>query len=222
MTTKQAALLAAVGTTLQLLTFSILPFISLGAHAARLYILLVGATIFAALPVFFVCVYLNEPPLAIPERLRRPALMTAVAAGLSAAQATLREIWNFSYWWSMSGLTAVLGAIVVSLFFFTVAGSSAQPQDMYPRLKKAAVYAGVVSVVGAAYTIFMSSLTEISSSTQPTLSVASGMTPGTGLWYRTLRISSSLFYDGSLAWFFFQFYKTVPAAQSSQRLSSGE
>jgi hypothetical protein len=136
MTTKQAALLAAVGTTLQLLTFSILPFISLGMHAASLYVLLVGATMFAALPVFFVCVYLNEPPLAIPERLRRPALMTAVAAGLSAAQTTFRQTWSFSYWWSMSGLIAVLGAMVVSLFFFTVARSGAQPQGVYPKTQE--------------------------------------------------------------------------------------
>jgi hypothetical protein len=249
MTTKQAALLAAVGQTLNFFAVSILPFsylVTLGPrHALFLRLLptfLLSVISFAALPAFFVCVYLNEPPLVISERLRRPALVVAIATGLSAAMVAFVQIRVFiSSWdrygnplmradhplqwlweWPLRFLISIFAAVVVPIFFFTVSRSRAELSGANPRLKKAAMYAGVVTIVGAAYTIYGYVVNEFFYSTHQAALAAQGMTPGTGLWHRTLGTLLSLFYSGLLAWFFFVFYKTVPTTQSSQRLSSGE
>jgi hypothetical protein len=84
------------------------------------------------------------------------------------------------------------------------------------------MYAGVVTIVDAAYAIYAYVVNEIFYSTHQASLAAQGMTPGTGLWHRILGTLLSLFGSGYLAWFFFLFYKTVPATQSNQRLSSGE
>ena len=251
MTTKQAALLATVGTTLRLCTYIISYFRSLmtlgmwrspGPVLYALLMISLGMILSAALPVFFACVYLNEPALVVPERLRRPALVAAIAAGLSAAIAAFHQIRDFISSWNMADiplmradrpllwlwdwplrvLISLLAAIVVPLFFFTVARSRAELQSVSPRLKKAALYAGFVTIVGAALTIYQDIHSEIFMWTHQALLAQGGRTPGMGLWYRMLEASVELFSSGSLAWFFYRFYKTVPTAQSSQRLSSGE
>jgi hypothetical protein len=250
MTTKQAALLAAVGTILQLfvqlINSSWLLMTTRVWHDPRsvLSVLLIfplSMILMAALPVFFVCVYLNEPPLVIPERLRRPALVVVIATGLSAAQTAFRLIRDFisswgmegypsmreshslQFWqWPLSVLTAILGAIVVPLFFYTISRSSATPGPVSPRLKKAAIYAGLAVVAVAAATVYSRASSEIFMSTHQALLAARGGTPGPGLWYRILQTVLALFYSGSLAWFFFLFYRKVPTTQSIPRLSDSE
>jgi hypothetical protein len=252
MTIKQAALLAAVGTTLRLCTYIISYFRSLmtpgiwhspGTVLYALLIISLGMILSAALPVFFACVYLNEPALVVPERLRRPALVAAIAAGLSAAIAAFHQIRDFISSWNMADiplmradrpllwlwewpfrvLISLLAAIAVPLFFFTVARSRAELQSVSPRLKKAALYAGFVTIVGAAFTIYQDIHSEIFMWThQALLAAAPGRAQIAGPWYRIPATALGLFHSGSLAWFFFLFYRTVPTAQSSQRLSSGE
>ena len=227
MTTKQAALLAGVGTILRLLVQLVPSFWLLMTpsvwHDPRnvlsvLLIFLPSTILMAALPVFFVCVYLNEPPLVIPERLRRPALVAVIATGLSGAQTTFRVIRDFisswgmegypsmreshslQFWqWPLSVLTAILVAIVVPLFFYTISRSSAEAGPVNPRLKKAAIYAGLAVVAGAAATVYSRSSTESDMSTHQALLAARGVTPGPGLWYRILQTALALFSSGSLA-----------------------
>jgi hypothetical protein len=246
MTIKQAALLAAVGTAIDIVTPPISILSALMTHGAWntrtvlsvLSGLLFGAIFLCPLLVFFACVYWDKPTLAIPERLRRPALVVAIAAGLSAAYTAFSVVREFTgswdmasvtlmrashpfqwFWrWPLSGLTRMLAVIGVPLFFFTVARSTAEPQGVDPRLKKAAMYAGIVAIVGAIYTTFILALSEI---VQP-FPAAHSATSSARLWPVIQYISLSWFYKGSLVWFFFLFHKTVPTIQSSQRLSSGE
>ncbi len=242
MTTRQAALLAAAGTALQIVTppiSTVSALVTLGASFRAnavlnvLVTLLSGVIFLGPILVFFVCVYWDEPLLAIPRSLRRPALVAAVAAGLSAAYTAIDRIqnlistWDLAhmssmradhpfYWawqWPLDTLIWILALIGVSLFFFAVARSAAAPQGVSPRLKKAAKYAGIVAIVGAILTTFGLSL-QIFYSTHSTL--------GARRWFAIPHIALSWFYSGSLAWFFYRFYKTMPMAQSSQRLSSGE
>ena len=247
MTTKQAALLAAVGTILRFFVQLMPSSWSLmtpgvwhdpGSVLFVLFIFLPSTILMAALPVFFVCVYWNEPPLVIPERLRRPALVAVIATGLSGAQTTfrvirdsisswgtegypsMRESHSLQFWqWPLSVLTAVFGAIVVPLFFYTISRSSAEAKPVEPRLKKAAIYAGLSVVAGAAATLYSRASTEIFMSTHQALLAARGGAPGPGLWYRILQAALALFSSASLAWFFFLFYKKVPTTRSSPRLS---
>jgi hypothetical protein len=203
----------------------------------------VGLVWQAALPVFFICVYLSAPPLVIPEQLRRPTLVAAIATGLSAALTifdqlrTVVSLWNDGYaffqagdlvrWLGQSPLLGgpiwVFAAITVPAFFLVLLKSEAGDQSASPALKMAAVYAGLAMMASVAYGICSRVSNEIFMSThQALLAAAPGRTHAMGLWYRILSTSLGLFYSGSLAWFFFQFYRTVPTTQSSQRLSSGE
>jgi hypothetical protein len=85
--------------------------------------------------------------------------VAAIAAGLSAAYTAFSAIREFIgsldmtgislmraahpfrwFWrWPLSGLIEILAAIGVPLFFFAVARSTAEPQGVSPRLKKAAM-----------------------------------------------------------------------------------
>jgi hypothetical protein len=250
MTTKQAAFLAAVSTAIQIVA-SPIPIISglvmQGEWNTRalpnvLFVLFFAAIFLSPLLVFFVCAYLGKPPLAIPERLRRPAWVAAVATGLSAAYVAFSAIREFIgsfdvtgvalmrtehpfrwFWrWPLSGLIEILAAIGLPLFFFAVARGAAEPQSVSPRLKKAAMYAGIVSIVVAVCTTWGLTYTQVFYSTHQASLAAGRSAASAMLWHTILHVSLSLFYNGSLAWFFFLFYKTAPAAQSSQRLSSGE
>jgi len=250
MATKQAALLAALATAIQIVATPI-PIISglvmqgewsTQASLNALSLLFFAAIFLSPLLVFFVCAYLGKPPLAIPERLRRPAWVAAMAAGLSAAYIAFSAIREFIgsfdltgvslmrtehpfrwFWrWPLSGLIEILAAIGVPLFFFAVARSTAEPQSVSPRLKKAAMYAGIVSIVAAVCTTWGLTYTQVFYSTHQASLAADRSAAGEMLWYTIQHVSLSLFYNGSLAWFFFLFYRTVPTTQSSQRLSSGE
>ena len=251
MTTKQAALLAAVGTTLALLVAMVSSFrwvLAPGVwHDPRsvLSVLLLfplSVILMAALPVFFVCAYLNEPPLVIRGSVRRPALVAAIATGLSAANTVFNDIRGFISSWEMDGnplmrashplqwfwdwplrvLISILGAIVVPLFFFTIWKRSTESGPVNPRLKRAALYAGIVAAFGAVSGVYWRVSSEIFMSTDRALLEARGGTAVEGLWYRILQTALALFYSGSLAWFFFLLGKKAPATQSSQRLSNGE
>ena len=251
MTTKQAALLAAVGTAVQIVTPATSTVSAILRYGAwynlslvlnLLFMLLQFVLLLGPLLAFFVCVYLDEPPLAIPERLRRPAWVVAIAAGLSAAYAAFSAIREFIgsldiagvslvrashpfYWswqWLLNPLIWILAAVGVPLFFFAVARSTAEPQGVSPRLKKAAKYAGIFAIVGAIYAICVLTITEISYSEHQASLAARGITSGARMWSAIEHTILSLFHNGSLAWFFYQFVKTVPTAQSSQRVSSGE
>ena len=117
----------------------------------------------------------------------------------------------------------MFSAIALPLFFFAAWRSVGGRESVKPGLKMAAVYAGLAMSASVAYGIYSGVSNEIFMWThQAMLAAASGRTHVAGLWYRILIKSSGLFYSGSLAWFFFLFYKTVPTAQSKQRLSSGE
>jgi len=251
MTTQQAALLAAVGRTLQILMGVVLPLLtfvlSFGwrhphdvVRALPMYF--VGLVWQSALPVFFICVYLSAPPLVIPEQLRRPTLMAAIATGLSAALTifdqlgTVVSLWNDGYAYFQAGdLVRRLGqfpllggpiwvfaAITVPAFFLVLMRSEAGDQSVSPALMMAAVYAGLAMMASVAYGLYSRVSNEIFMWTHQALLAQSGRLPGAGLWYRILQTSLGLFYSGSLAWFFFLFYKKVATTQSSQRLSSGE
>lgn len=101
MTTKQAALVAAVGTTLGVasgLSSSFLswvplavyhgssPFNYLRAMAPNLLIVLVLG---AALPVFFFLLHRSQPLLSIPSSLKKAAWAAAIASGLGAFECVL-------------------------------------------------------------------------------------------------------------------------------------
>ena len=252
MTTKQAALLAAVGRTLQILmgVFSpLLTFVlsSVWRHphdvVRALPMYFVGLVWQAALPVFFICVYLSAPPLVIPEQLRRPTLVAAIATGLSAALTIFDQfrnvvsLWNDGYaffqagdlvrWLGqfplLGGTIWVFAAITVPAFFLVLLKSEAGDRSVSPALKMAAVYAGLAMMAGVAYGIYSRVLIEIFMSThQALLTAAPGRAQFLGLWYRILSTSLGLFYSGSLAWFFYLFCRTMPTAQSNERLSGGE
>ena len=232
MTIKQAALLAAVGTTLELVAALTWPFAFLRAPGAwhspgtvlnvlmALLILPVIVILAAALPMFFVCVYLNEPPLAVPERLQKPALVAAVAAALEAARAAFFLIRGSISSWGLSGWAPVTGMIVVSVFLLTVTRSSGELQGAEPRLKKAALYAGAIMAIGAISAVATGIWSVIAPWIQQILPAARGVLPAT--WHSILRTSLGAFRAASLAWFFLQFERTMPTTQSNQRLSSGE
>jgi hypothetical protein len=233
MTTKLAALLAALGTTLELVAALIWPFaFFLGAPGAwhspgtvlnvviALVVLPVIVILAAALPVFFVCVYLNEPPLAVPERLQKPAFVAAFAAALEAARAAFFLIRGSVSSSGMDGWARVIGMIVVSVFFLTVTRSRGELRGAEPRLKKAAMYAGSVMAINTLAAVATGVWSVIAPWVQQILPAARGVPPAT--WHSVLQTSLGAFCAASLARFLLLFEQTIPTTQSSQRLSSGE
>ncbi|MGD0498527.1 MAG: hypothetical protein ABSC23_08820 [Bryobacteraceae bacterium] len=229
MTTKQAALLAAAGAAIQIVAPPVSFFSTLVTHGAWrgvgvpdvLFMLFQYAIWFGPLLAFFIYAYLDEPPLVIPGRLRRPGLVAAIAGGLSASYSAFSLNRNFGGSWRMMGdLIGILGAIAVPFFFFTASRTGAEPQGLNPRLKKAALYAGIVSIAGAVFIVFARISMEISIWRQQTLLASRGITPGTGLMHRILGAALHSFYSASLAWLFFLFYRTVSITQSNRRSRS--
>jgi hypothetical protein len=110
--------------------------------------------------------------------------------------------------------------IVVSVFFLTVTRSRGELQGVEPRLKKAALYAGTIMTIGAISAVATGIWSVIAPWTQQILPAARGVLPAT--WHSILQASLGAFRAASLAWFLLLFERTMPTAQSSQRLSSGE
>jgi hypothetical protein len=240
--TKRLALLAAIGTGLDLLA-SFLPMmaqirppesISSFVESAIGIMLILPLWILPwALPVFYFLVYRSEALLLIPASLKRAALAVAIATGLRAIWVIdnpirgLISAWDFwgndpqrmthelawLWWHTVVPPITLFAAAVVPLFFAALYRSPQGEQPVSRRIKRVAKVAAVVAGLGAASAVWTGYQT-------PSPVVA--LSPL--VWFRVwvLRPAVSVLAGVCLVVFFIVLCRRLPTDPSSRSVRMGE
>ncbi len=239
MSTQQAAFLAALGTAAMVVVTYLLPLVLFPwGGILRLLPLVLAEAI--SLPLFFFCAYRSKPPIAIPERLRKPALAAAIATCLSAAWTVFDHVFFFITSWRRGStllwenparwlweyvvvqLIALLAAIAVPLFFLVLSKNVSDAARAALLLRRTAIFACLAMTAWLGYWIYFQTRNEVFAWTHRSLLTQGARPPGSWLWFRMLRHGSTLFLLGSLSLFFFLFYRNVPATQPGEETSGVE
>jgi hypothetical protein len=241
--TKRLALLAAIGSGLELLA-AFLPMI-VHIKPAEFMSSLVENFIFTipilslwvlpwALPVFFFLVYRSEALLVIPSSLKKAALAAAMGTGLGAILAIDSRVrglisgwglWRtdarrmgqeFEWLWQyvVAPPIALFRAVVVVLFFAALYRSPQGEQPVSRRVKRAAVVAAVAAGVGAASVVWVRVYSEIIGSRYQAHSTVVTMSPLLRFRVWVLDPAISVLAGASLVVFFVLLCRRLPSDQS--------